>query len=257
MDPLRRRWYRRCAVGADAVITISEFSKREIVRAYRIPEQRVRVIYSGVDPRRFRPVPEQDAIERLRERYSLGMEFLLFVGDVHPRRNVGRIIDALPSIRERTGIDVGLILAGRIHESSGGPVKTDAPGVRHLGYVPEEDLALLYNAARALVYPSFYEGFGLPIVEAMASGCPVIVSRGTACDEIAGAAGLRADPADTRSVAEAAIALLADRDLAHRQVELGKRRAQDFNWRKCAEATWAVYGRLIEQGRSGWRSSSR
>src|SRR5439155_23491423 len=109
--------------------------------------------------------------------------------------------------------------------------------VRYLGYIPHDDLPLFYNAASALVYPSFYEGFGFPIVEAMASGCPVIVSRGTACEETAGGAGLTVDPASVGSVAEAITALLQNHDLAGQCIEAGFKRAAAFDWHKTAKET--------------------
>jgi glycosyltransferase involved in cell wall biosynthesis len=232
---LRQAWYRRSAAGADAILTVSEFSRREIVRVYRVPADKVYTIYHGVDRQRFFPMNSQEPIRKVLERYGLPPEFLLFVGDVHPRRNLERVIEAVRQVK------VQLVVVGRVLDST---APAEHPDVRFLGYVPETDLAALYNAAQALVYPSFYEGFGFPIVEAMACGCPVIVSRGTACEETAGEAGLRVDPASVESIAEAIGGVLQNPDVARRAAEGGLKRARQFDWRKTAEETLKVYRRI-------------
>jgi glycosyltransferase involved in cell wall biosynthesis len=234
----RRLWYRLSAEGADAIITVSEFSKREILRIYRVSSEKVHTIYEGVDHQRFRQLDDPQAVSELRTRYKLMPDFLLFVGDIHPRRNLGRAIDALHQVKAR---DLELVVIGRPIEL---PVGWQQPDVRYLGYVPDNDLPLFYNAARALAYPSFYEGFGFPIVEAMACGCPVIVSRGTACEETAGGAGITVDPASVQAVAEAITGLLENPDLAQRCKTAGLKRAAEFDWNKTARETLKLYSRI-------------
>ncbi|HEY2955105.1 MAG TPA: glycosyltransferase family 1 protein, partial [Candidatus Eisenbacteria bacterium] len=182
---LRRLWYRASARGADRVLTDSEFSRREIVRVYGCKPERVRRIYLGVDRRRFRPLDDRAALEALRGRYRLPSDFVLFVGDVHPRRNLKQIAEAVARLRgsPQAPGELELVVVGRVLDRAALP--EGAPGVRILGYVPDGDLPLFYNAARAFVFPSSYEGFGLGVLEAMASGCPVVVGRGTACEEVA------------------------------------------------------------------------
>ena len=229
---LRQAWYRRSTTGADAILTVSEFSRREIIRVYQVPADKVHTIYHGVDRHRFFPLNSEEPIRELLGRYGLPADFLLFVGDVHPRRNIARVIEAAHQVK------VPLVVVGRVMDST---KPAEHPDVRFLGYVPETDLPVLYNAARALVYPSFYEGFGFPILEAMACGCPVIVSRGTACEETAGDAGLKVDPTSVKAIAEAIGGILHNRDVAVRLSEAGLKRAKHFDWRKTAEETLKVY----------------
>ncbi len=222
-------------MGADAILTDSEFSRREIIRVYGVPGERVHTIYLGVDHRRFAPLTACEPIPELLERYGIPRDFVLFVGDVHPRRNLGRVIEAVGQV------EIPLVVIGRVLDAA---AKVKHPLVRFLGYVPEADLPVFYQAARALVYPSFYEGFGFPIVEAMACGCPVIVSRETVCEETAGDAGLKVDAASVASIVEGIAAVVRNPDVARRLSEAGLKRAKRFDWRKTAEETVKVYRRI-------------
>jgi len=245
----RRAWYRLSARSADCVFTVSEFSRREIVRAYGIPEYMICVIPQGVDRRRFRRIQQEDLLKALRQKHRLRGDFLLFVGDIHRRRNVERIVEAFSLIRAREFPNLELVLIGRVLDSSISAQKIAGLGgaVRVPGYVPEEDLALFYSLAKAFVFPSFYEGFGLGVLEAMACGCPVIVSKGTACEEVAGEAAICVDPKDSKSIADAAALVLRDPTFAAQHSEAGLKRSEQFSWAKTAEETRAAYQRLLSR----------
>jgi glycosyltransferase involved in cell wall biosynthesis len=243
LSSFRQFWYRQSATGADAILTDSEFSRREILRVYGVPPEKVHTIYLGVDQAKFCRIENGQVIREFIGRQGLPGDFLLIVGDIHPRRNLGRVIEALHQVKAANAEirKLELVVIGRALDL---PESWKQPDVRYLGYIPDDDLPLFYNAARALVHPSFYEGFGLPIVEAMACGCPVIVSRGTACEETAGEAGLLVDPASVQSVAEAITGLLENQGLAEQFRAVALKRAADFDWRKTARQTWEVYSTL-------------
>ncbi len=243
---LRKAWYRLSARSADCILTVSEFSRREIMRVYGIPQEKISVIPLGVDRRKYRMVSQPQPLENLKRKYGLGGNFLLFVGDIHRRRNIERIVEAFHVVRKRKPDGLELVLIGRTLEPVASS-QTDSPQnqyVRILGYVPEEDLALFYSLARGFVFPSFYEGFGLGVLEAMACGCPVIVGRGTACEEVAGEAAVLVDPADVQSIADAMAGILENHDMASRHSEAGVQRAEQFPWRRTAEQTLFIYQRL-------------
>jgi glycosyltransferase involved in cell wall biosynthesis len=250
---LRRAWYRRSARSADCILTDSEFSRREIVRVYGIPEDKIRVVQLGIDRRRFYRVERPDLLAGVRKKYHLPGECLLFVGDIHRRRNVHRLLEAFAAVRQETPEfpNLTLVLVGRILEpallpgnAAQGP---HAGSVRVLGYVPAEDLPLLYGLARAFVFPSLYEGFGLGVLEAMACGCPVIVGKDTACEEVAGTAGICVDPNNTRSLADAVAAVLRNPDLAAQCSGAGLRRSEAFSWARAAQETQAVYRHVLRK----------
>ncbi len=253
---LRQAWYRLSAVKADSILTISEFSRREIMRVYGIPEERITVTRLGVDPERFKRIERKDQLEDLKRRYNLKGDFLLFVGDIHPRRNVRRILEAFAWIKSSGAAfqNLQLVLIGRNLDSSLTSTIsscTHGDSVCLLGYAPAEDLPLFYSLANAFVFPSFYEGFGLGVVEAMACGCPVIVSKGTACDEVAGKAAIPVDPGDTKSITDAITAVLSSPDVASRHSAYGLERSREFRWHKTAEATLSVYNKLLGKSGSG------
>jgi glycosyltransferase involved in cell wall biosynthesis len=247
----RRFWYRASALRADRIITISEFSRKEIVRVYGIAPEKVAMIYPGVDRRIFRPIEDPSTIEAFKKRYEIRSDYLLFVGDIHPRRNLERIIEAFALVKESLpgSALLELMVVGRILDptlkAKIDQMQQRVRGVRVVGYVPEVELPMFYGSARAFIFTSFYEGFGLGILEAMACRCPVIVARGTACEEAGGAAAIAVDPWNPKATAEAITALITKPDYALRCAELGFDRASEFCWSKAAKHTLALYRQLV------------
>lgn len=239
---------RRSARRARRIIAISESTKRDIVRLLRVSEDKVDVVYCGVDER-FRLLDEAQVAE-FRRRRGLPERMILFLGTLEPRKNVGRLIEAYARL-EREG--VGLVIAGargwRYDEIFS---QVEAMGLSNRvlfpGYVPEEEKALWYNAAEVFVFPSLYEGFGLPPLEAMTCGTPVITSNVSSLPEVVGEAGLTVDPRDVEALATAMRRVLRDAGLRRMMSEQGQQQAKRFSWSRTARETVAVYGRAMTGG---------
>jgi glycosyltransferase involved in cell wall biosynthesis len=219
LDRIRRR--------ADRVIGSSRATLDDLAHA-GIPTDRLRLVTLGVDP----PPSHLDPAGA-RARYGLPDEFVLFVGTIEPRKNLGRLAEAVT----RSGTGLPLVVAGA---DGWGDVASGVTGsaVRFLGFVPGGDLPHLYAAASVFAYPSEWEGFGLPVAEAMAVGAPVVTSRGTSTEEVAGGAAVLVEPTDVDDIARGLVEALARRD---ELAGLGRRRAAALSWDATAAATIEVY----------------
>ncbi len=241
---MRRWFYRRSAVRADLVITDSQFSRLEIEAAYGIPAERIRVIPLGVgapflvaDARAVAP-PDDGPV-------------ILHVGDLHPRRNVGVLVEALALLRRRGDAlkHTVLVLAGA-DRGSGAAVqaRADALGlgsaVHRVAAADDATVVAWMRRASLLAYPSLYEGFGLPALEAMAAGTPVVASTAASIPEVVGEAGLLVDPSDVRAWYDALAAVLESPSRRAQMREAGVARAATFTWRRTARATCDVYREL-------------
>lgn len=244
VDRVRRWFYRRSAVRADLVITDSQFSRLEIEAAYGIPAERIRVIPLGVgapflvaDARAVAP-PDDGSV-------------ILHVGDLHPRRNVGVLVEALALLRRRGDAlkHTVLVLAGA-DRGSGAAVqaRADALGlgsaVHRVAAADDATVVAWMRRASLLAYPSLYEGFGLPALEAMAAGTPVVASTAASIPEVVGEAGLLVDPSDVRAWYDALAAVLESPSRRAQMREAGVARAATFTWRRTARATCDVYREL-------------
>lgn len=256
-----RRWYFRRMIPvalriADRVICVSHQTRRDLHRLYPdIPEDRTSVVPHGVDPSYFRPVPPE-AIAGVRRRYQLPERYVLHVGTIEPRKNIRRALEAGELLRAR-GIDASLVLVGQQGWESASlySVFSTSRACHVLGYVPPEDLAAIYAGADALVMPSHYEGFGLPVLEAMAMRVPVVYSGRGALFEVGGEIAITpsVDSAEGYAAAlEAAVTPGPERD---ERVWRGRAWAEQFTWRRAAEMTAAIYSKVL-QTRDRLRSSA-
>ncbi|MBI1789606.1 MAG: glycosyltransferase family 4 protein [Acidobacteria bacterium] len=246
-------WYAwllpRLARQVRHIITVSQFTKRRIVERLGVEPEKITVIPNGVDAR-FCPKPPEE-IQAARR--SLGIEsaeYLLCVGSLEPRKNLGRLLRAWASVQESLPREIELVVAGGtgsslVFES----VSFDSlpPRVHFTGYVSEEQLASLYTGALALIYPSLYEGFGLPPLEAMACGTPVVTSHGTSLPEVAGDAVVPVDPEDVESIAEGILSVASSEELRRTLRQRGFQRIRGLTWERAAQQTWQL---LLEQARA-------
>jgi len=244
-------WYLNAAMPlfvrrADHVIAVSDSTKRDIIREYGTPDDKITVVYEAAAPHFIPQNPEK--IAGVRKRYNLPERYLLSVGTIEPRKNLSRVVEALAALR-RDDPDLSLVVVGSegwltegFHAAIAANGQQDA--VIRPGYVPDEDLPAVYAGASVSVLASLYEGFGLPVLEAMACGSPVACSSTSSVGEIAGDAAVTFHPEDVRGMVEAMSALLGDDDLRDRKRQEGFARAAEFSWQRTARETWAVYERL-------------
>jgi glycosyltransferase involved in cell wall biosynthesis len=230
---------------ATRIMTVSESSKRDILRFVDTEPDKIDVIYNAYDDR-FAIDPREEDVVRVRERYQLESEFVLYAGNVKPHKNLERLIEAFHLVRNR-GLDhLKLVLIG--DEISRYTALRRAVHrhqlhkyVRFLGYLPEMTLAVMYRLAGVFVFPSLYEGFGLPPLEAMASGTPVVTSNVSSLPEVAGDAAILVDPYDPRAIADGIYRVLTDEHLRRDLRRKGVARAGMFSWEQSVRRVRAIY----------------
>jgi glycosyltransferase involved in cell wall biosynthesis len=231
---------------ASRILTVSEASKRDILHFFDVPPDKIEVVYNAIDER-FWNRPDEGEVGRVRERYQLNSRFVLYVGNIKPHKNLVRLIKAFDLVRKEPGLeDVKLLIIG--DEISKLPALRRAvhshklhKEVRFLGYVRDETLAILYRLASAFAFPSLYEGFGLPALEAMASGTPVLTSNVSSLPEVAGDAAVLVDPHSVSDIAAGLVRILTDPVLAADLSRRGLVRARDFSWERSVARTREIY----------------
>jgi glycosyltransferase involved in cell wall biosynthesis len=241
---------RRLAHRQDRIIAVSEATAADIVRSFEIPRERITVIHNGIDHQKFNPGAPDSARSKVAAVYGLERPFFLYVARLeHPGKNHVNLVSAFEMFKAATKSGWSLVFAGSdwhgaeaIHQAvERSPVAGD---IRRLGFVPDEDLPDLYRAAGALVYPSLHEGFGLPPVEAMACGCPVVSSTRGALGEVVGQAAALVDPVDIHSIARQLYVISMNLEERNRFRAKGLARAADFDWNRTAAETLRVYERF-------------
>lgn len=236
---------------AARVIAISESTKRDIVEYLDIPEERIAVTHLAADGA-YKPIDDDRLLDEVRARYQLDGDFLFYVGTVEPRKNLARLIKAYSRLEPSVRDHYRLVIAG-----GSGWLNSDIyalveslkleGSVRFLGYVAAADLPVLYNLATAFAYPSLYEGFGLPPLEAMACGVPVVTSNVSSLPEVVGDAALTVDPTDVDMLSDALGSLLRDEALRASLRRKGLYRAAEFSWERAAKETLAVYRSVLSE----------
>lgn len=246
---VQTRLLNQCARDADALIAVSEHCKAELVELMGVAPERIHVVPNGVRLKEFEAPFDETAHAALKARIGLDREYFIQLGTLEPRKNIERLIEAYDRVRERRGKIPQLLLVGALGWKSGGIVEairaaTGNGDIVHAGYLRRDEAVLLLRGARACLYPSLYEGFGLPVLEAMAAGTPVMTSRVSALPEVIGETGLLVDPYDTESMASAICLLLDDPPAARQRAAAARLRAQGMTWEESAARLERVYRQL-------------
>jgi glycosyltransferase involved in cell wall biosynthesis len=234
---------------SNRVLTVSEASKRDILRYFSVPPSKIDVIHNAIDER-FGETPTEEEVARVRERYQLEDRFVLYAGNIKPHKNLERLIEAFHTLRKGPFEEVKLLIIGdeiskyatlrravhkyKLHKH-----------VRFFGFVPDKTLAILYRLAGVFVFPSLYEGFGLPPLEAMASGTPVITSNVSSLPEVVGDAAFLIDPYEADAIADAMRRVLSEPALRADLRARGLRRVREFSWERSVARVREIYGEVL------------
>ncbi|MBI3252158.1 MAG: glycosyltransferase family 4 protein [Candidatus Omnitrophica bacterium] len=242
-----RRLLNHIQKKASIIFTVSEHTKNDLLNYFpRLDPGRIGVTPEAAGPL-FRKIGDGDSLNKIRADYSLDRPFILCVGSLKKHKNIPALIQAMADLRERKKIDHELALVGRPDPKNPGLLRLIRRSgfVRYLGEVPDESLAGIYNLADLFVMPSFFEGFGLPVLEAMACGVPVLVSNRASLPEVGGEAALTFDPGRIDALGELLYNVLQDKGLRLKMIEMGFARAKEFSWERTARQTLEGYCRVL------------
>lgn len=243
--------YADIAQRADRIIAISGHTKKDIVTHLNVPSDRVDVVYPGYDPL-FHSAGEE-AVARVRAAYGLPEQYIFYVGNISVRKNLKGLIRGYRLLQaRRETARVGLVMAGAdrfgfesVYQEAAG---LDPDRLRFLGYVPQADLFPLYAGASVFAFPSLYEGFGIPVLEAMAADVPVVASNRGALPEVCGQAAIMVDPLDENALTDALARALLDDACRSDMIKAGRTQVERFSWERCAEETMGVYEKALDPG---------
>ena len=231
---------------ADKIITPSEFTKTEIINLYKTDPNKIVVIPLGYN-KYYNLVEDKNKIEEILTKYQIKKPYLFFVGRLEKKKNIKGLVDAYQQLLKQN-YSLQLVLAGNPgfgYQEVKSQIKSLGEKICRINYVEPKDLVYLYAGAEAFIFPSFYEGFGIPLLEAMASGCPVVASNQGSLPEVAQDAALYFDPKNSLQMVEAIKRIINEQDLRKVLIEKGLARVKEFSWQKCAEKTFKIFKNII------------
>ena len=241
-----KNWTSYAVNNAKSIIAISLSTKNDIIKEYHIPEERIIVVYPGIKPTVYQE-SQSCTMDILQSKYKISKNFILFVGTLQPRKNIARLIEAFAKIQpqEKMPHDLQLVIVGKkgwlYEDIIKKPIELGIEEkVKFLDFVTDEELNIFYKEAICFVLPSLYEGFGLPVLEAMQHGCPVITSNTSSLPEAGGGAVLYINPEDIDDIAEKMNTLIKDKQLRQQLIEKGKKQILKFSWEKTSKETLKV-----------------
>lgn len=244
---LERIWYElaiRVSIHrSDKILTISNFSKEELIRYYDVDSSKIEIVYLAYNEA-FRTIEETSMLNDVKERYRLNNKYILAIGGSEYRKNIQRLINVyLENFRD----NYELIVVGGKWRDIDLSKKYQGNNIRFITGVPEEDLIAIYNMASVFVFPSFYEGFGIPVLEGMACGVPVVTSNVSSMPEVGGDAAIYFNPYDEDDMAEKIKMVLDDKQLREEMISKGLEKVKEYSWEKCAKETLKVYEEVLER----------
>ena len=247
-----KRLIKHSVENSDAILAVSESTKRDIVRYYGVDPDKITVTYNGINHQIFNRIDRIEDLEKAKRKYGITKQYVYYLGTIEPRKNVEFLIDAFLEANQKLGDKLQLVLSGKIGWKVEGLLQkiqaySRTNKIIYTGYLSIQDTVALYNTAEVFVYPSLYEGFGLPIAEAMACGCPVITTDISSLPEVAGDAGILVDPYDRNGLAEAITLVVKDREMRKTMQKKSICQARRFTWENTAKVTRNVYKKLVSE----------
>ena len=239
--------YKYGAQKSDLIITISESAKNDIIKNLDVKEDKIEIVYPGIDLENYSRIYEKEELERIRKKYNLPSEYILYLGTIEPRKNIERIIKAFIKYKKERKDNLKLILSGKKgwkYENIMELVKLRPEDITFTEYVDEEDKIALYKMAELFVFPSLYEGFGMPVLEAMAAGVPVVTSNVSSLPEVAGDAAILVDPLNEDEIFEAYKKILSDKKLQREMIQKGLEQAKKFEWKESVKVLEQIYEKM-------------
>ena len=239
--------YKYGAQKSDLIITISESAKNDIIKNLGVTEDKIEIVHPGIDLENYSQKYEKEELERIRKKYNLPSEYILYLGTIEPRKNIERIIKAFIKYKEKVDDDLKFVIVGKKgwkYENIMKLIESMGTDIIITGYIDEEDKIPIYKLAQFFVFPSLYEGFGMPVLEAMAAGVPVVTSNVSSLPEVAGNAAILVDPLSEDEILEAYKKILSDKQLQREMIEKGLEQAKKFQWKKSVEVLEKVYEKM-------------
>lgn len=236
---------------ASAISSVSKITADDMVKFIRFDAKKIFVVHSAIDPR-FKPITDESRLSNIRNKYNLPERYILFVGNLYPGKNFRNIVKAFKRIKNEIGFPVKLVSVGSLRwkyekdfrEIEVLGLKND---ILFTGWIEQEELPALYHLADLFLFPSLYEGFGIPIVEAMACGCPVVTSDTGSCPEVAGSAAKLVDPKNFNDIADGVIDILTNNILRKKMIAQGLVEAKQFSWDKAARETLKIFQTIYDE----------
>lgn len=239
--------YKYAAERSNLIITISESAKSDIIKHFNVDEKKIQIVTPGIDLQRYSYNYTDIELENIRKKYDLPKSYILYLGTIEPRKNIERIVKAFKNYKKEVNDGLKLVIVGKKgwkYDDIMKLIESMGTDIIITGYIDEEDKIPIYKLAQIFVFPSLYEGFGMPVLEAMASGTPVVTSNISSMPEVAGDAGILVDPFNENEIFEAYKQILSDKKLQKEMIEKGLEQAKNFQWKKSVEVLEKVYEKM-------------